>query len=294
MPIHRHSPNAAPPARLIVNADDFGYFEGVDRGIIAAAERGAITATGVMTNGDGWPERAQALRKFGRLDIGVHLNLTAGWPLTNAAPGLVDPATGAFFESKFHVARALLSRRVTAAQVSAEWDAQIARCREAGLDPVFLNSHEHVHMFPPLFAIIHELARKHGIAWVRRSEPEWRAPRRAADWAREIVLQLLSWTNRRVPAPRLLGVSRSGRLDFAYLQSRLASLRPGRVYELMCHPGMIVAGEKIPARLRAYHDWTGELDALCLAQSRGLFQSPGVELIGFRDLTADSAAPAHS
>ena len=39
--------------QLIVNADDFGYFPCVSRGIIEAARAGVITATSVLANRPG-------------------------------------------------------------------------------------------------------------------------------------------------------------------------------------------------------------------------------------------------
>jgi hypothetical protein len=109
---------------------------------------------------------------------------------------------------------------------------------------------------------------------------------------REMSLQLFTWMNRgtrSAETPIMIGLSRSGRLDVPWLRSRLAALEPGRVYELMCHPGRPADGEQIPARLRSYHDWVGELETLCEAKASGLFESPQIRLTRFRDL---SPAPA--
>ncbi len=48
--------------RMIVNADDFGYFDNVCRGILEAAEKGVVTATGVMANGPALPRWIERLR----------------------------------------------------------------------------------------------------------------------------------------------------------------------------------------------------------------------------------------
>ena len=44
---------AAPlqPPRLVVNADDYGYFTAVTRGIPETLDAGSVTATGVLANG---------------------------------------------------------------------------------------------------------------------------------------------------------------------------------------------------------------------------------------------------
>ena len=46
---------------LVVNADDFGRSEGVNRGILRAHERGIVTSTSLMVR---WPAAEHAARAF--------------------------------------------------------------------------------------------------------------------------------------------------------------------------------------------------------------------------------------
>jgi predicted glycoside hydrolase/deacetylase ChbG (UPF0249 family) len=83
---------------LIVNADDFGQSPGVNRGVIAAHERGIVTSASPMVR---WPAAAEAAA-FGpahpRLSLGLHVDLgewayrDESWvPLYTVAP-LADAA----------------------------------------------------------------------------------------------------------------------------------------------------------------------------------------------------------
>lgn len=56
---------------LIVNADDFGYTPGVNRGIIDAHTRGIVTSTSVMVDGVAALEAAD-LALFDNLSVGLH------------------------------------------------------------------------------------------------------------------------------------------------------------------------------------------------------------------------------
>jgi predicted glycoside hydrolase/deacetylase ChbG (UPF0249 family) len=71
-------PQQSQGAFLIVNADDYGYFRCVSKGILTAATRGIVTATGVMANAPRFVEHAAMLRDCDSLDVGVHLNLKIG------------------------------------------------------------------------------------------------------------------------------------------------------------------------------------------------------------------------
>jgi predicted glycoside hydrolase/deacetylase ChbG (UPF0249 family) len=276
-------------AYLIVNADDFGHSEGVSRGILEAARQGVVTAVGILANSPFFMEHVAALLPIDGVDAGVHLNLTSGRPLTERLAALLERTGGEFPGNTFRTAFSILAGRIGLGLIEEEWDAQIRRCRDANVRIRFLNSHEHLHMLPPLYRLVQRLADRHGIPFIRHTTAEWFDFHRLATLQREAVLHVFDRLDRRISrrgGPSLIGVSRSGKIDLPYLAKRLASLRRGRVYELMCHPGRPVPGEITAPRLLAYHDWEGELNALLAAKANGLFDSGIVRLARFRDLEA--------
>jgi hypothetical protein len=274
---------------LIVNADDFGYFPCVSRGILNAAAEGVVTATGVLANAEGLVEQAAWLRDREDLDAGVHLNATYVMPLTVELRRKLRGSSERF-PGKFSMAMKLLARVIGVADVEREWRAQIERCLEQGLLLRFLNSHEHIHMLPPLFHVAQALAREYGIAHVRfasAGRPTGAAP---APLLRAGIMWVLEAANRRslaAPVPRFLGLESSGRLTEADIEGVIASLLPGEVAELMCHPGEFDPSEIGDERLLAYHDWVGELRALTGVRIREALCRHGVRLVGYRHLSVE-------
>lgn len=59
---------------LIVNADDFGYSFGINKGIVEAHVKGIVTSTSVMVDGVSAHE-ATALKDYPDLSVGLHLEL---------------------------------------------------------------------------------------------------------------------------------------------------------------------------------------------------------------------------
>ncbi|MCU0934892.1 MAG: ChbG/HpnK family deacetylase [Gammaproteobacteria bacterium] len=278
-----------PPARLVVNADDFGYFGAVTRGILETVDAGTVTATGVLANGPALAEHAGALRERPEVDAGVHLNLTLGEPLTGGVRERLS-GSGGCWPGRAGLLAALLSRALRPADLMAELRAQIERCLGLGLVVRFLNGHEHVHMLPGVFPRVRALAAEYGIAFVRFVTPEWRTGTgglRAGHPARSAVLQMLAWLHWRagpVRGPRLVGAGASGQLTAADLDRRLARLVPGRDYELMCHPGFRDAGEVRDPGLLAFHHWDEERELLAGPGFRARCEAFGVSLARFRDL----------
>ena len=282
-------PPCTPAIRLIVNADDYGYFPCVSRGILQAAISGVVGATGILANGPQVAEQARWLDDCEDLDLGVHLNLTAGRPLTQALAERLDQGR---FPSPFALAARLLTGRIGVALVRDEWRAQIESLlslRPGGLPLRFLNSHEHVHMLPPLFRVATGLAREYRLPFIRRVRVDWRPPFGVPALLRNLVMGAMVLANSGQAdraQPLFIGLSRSGRLDLAYLKARFAGLRPGSVYELMCHPGLFDPAQITDPRLLVYHDWEGELALLCGEAFRSLCASYGIELTNYRALAS--------
>ncbi len=273
-------------AYLIVNADDYGYFRCVSKGILKAATQGIVTATGVLSNAADFAEHAARLRDCEALDVGVHLNLTDGAPLTTELRNRLSRWSGRF-PGKFAMVGAILSRTVRTEDVSREWRAQIERCLDHGLHVRFLNSHEHLHMLPSLFAVTRALAKDYEIRHIRFPTSQLMGSSSNGSLFRGAVikaLEMLNGRHARTPRARFLGLETSGKLDLPHLQRSLSRLAAGEIYELMCHPGEFDAREVTDARLPRYHDWEGELATLTSPAARELLHRRGIRLIGYRHL----------
>lgn len=276
-----------PQISLIVNADDFGYFDSVSRGIMHAIEAGRVTATGVMANSAGLASRIESLQAVdGSVDLGVHLNLSLGEPVTREMRRRLR-RWGERFPAKFTVTGAILRGAIPIEDVRAEWIGQIERCLRLGIEPWFLNSHEHVHMLPPLCSVAHELAGEYEIPHVRHISPEPMAAVPRHGVFRNLIVAALHLANARPERASLqvLGLGASGSLTLRYIRRRFRSLQPGRAYELMCHPGYYDPEEIKERHLTRYHDWESELKLLTGSAFATICTEYGIQLIGYRDLS---------
>jgi predicted glycoside hydrolase/deacetylase ChbG (UPF0249 family) len=314
---------AVKPIRLIVNADDYGYFPCVSRGILKAAAFGTVTATGILANGPKLDEQIAWLSGCANLDLGVHLNLTSRHPLTSTMAEKLEKWEGRF-PSAFAMTGEILCGRISLDSVCAEWRAQIEMVLGLGIELQFLNSHEHIHMLPQLFKLAMELAKEYQIPYLRLTRAEWLHPFYFSCLLRNLLLQAMESVNvistgagvnaveitkmgvgmanlalpvkasldtpslnstvLRVGVPLFIGLSRSGKLDWAYLSKRFATLKPSVAYELMCHPGFFDAEEIADTRLLAYHAWQTELTVLTSPEFNALCAQYNIQLVNYREL----------
>lgn len=272
---------------LIINADDYGYFSCVSRGILVGASSGAITATGIMANSGNFETLIEQLKNADELDTGIHLNISYGRPLTHQLQERFAQRNGEFPDKSIIVGK-ILTNQIPAAEIENEWRAQIQRCLNSGVSIQFLNSHEHLHMLPPLYKIFVKLVEEYGLVYSRYTAPEWLLPVNLGSAIRNLLLFVMHGFNvghSNKKAPKLIGMKESGKLSLAYFKKVFPVLKPGMVYELMCHPGYFDSSEIQDPKLLAYHDWEAELDLLKSNNFKNLCHSYNIQLVRYRDLT---------
>lgn len=144
--------------KLIINADDFGYSSGVNYGIIHAHQRGILTSTTIMANMPGFDEAVSLAKENTDLGIGVHLTLTCWKPLRNDVSSIVDENGDfhrlSFYENDFTVDFDDLYK---------EWDDQISKVIQSGINPTHLDAHHHVNSISPITEVFVKLAKKYDL-----------------------------------------------------------------------------------------------------------------------------------
>ena len=291
---------------LIVNADDLGWTDGVNRGILEAFHHGIVTSTSLLANGAAFAGGVEAARSAPGLGVGVHLNLSDGPPLADREiiTTLLNN-DGEFAGGP----ESLLLRRARGglllAEVEREWDAQIQKVRDAGIAPTHLDGHKHVHMLPGLFEIALRLAKRHDIGAIRvsleastlRVALSSGSKQHAGVVMKQGVqargLKLLARDAREQAeragistADYFCGIAQTGELTREGVEQFVKSLPDGTT-ELMCHPGYADAAlQESPTRLQDSRQT--ELQILTDTGIRNLVASLGIRLIDYGFVTQEA------
>lgn len=286
----------------------------VNRGIMTGFSHGLLTSASVLANGPGFGEAVahwkglEQARVTGRLrsaetrralgdrgdspfDLGVHLNLSQGAPLTPAFPAACLDDAGCFAGIGRLLRVLTLNPAGVGAAIGRELAAQIARVVDAGLHPTHLNGHHYVELIPALRELIGALARRFHIPVVRvaRERHVWLALRDHPAPVTNLCLAIVKSglarrLHRRVPPPLAFadvfcGTAHAGRVSAGLLRRSVGGLRPGSTLEVGLHPGE-AAG---PTPSRARTDGWGDPLAALRPSELALAQSP--QLV---DLLADA------
>ncbi|HEX7153970.1 MAG TPA: ChbG/HpnK family deacetylase [Thermoanaerobaculia bacterium] len=242
---------------LIVTADDAGLHPGMTEGAIRAHRNGIVTACSLVANGVAFDDAVARLRDVPSLEVGVHLTLVEERPLT----GMRFPRKWPLFVPLY------VARRISLAEIEAELRAQIERVLATGMTVTHLNSHQHLHVLPGIFAIVLRLAETYRIPYIRTVDDRGgRAP-----LVRRVAVASLSALGRRRRGTntRTIGVLEAGHLrDLVPLLDHV-----DLITELVTHPGVGVSGYQWG------YDWEGETRALCDPRLREEIAQRGIRLM---------------
>ncbi len=284
--------------RLIINADDFGLTQGVNRAIVAAHRHGMVTSSTLMANGQAFDDAVERAKSESRLSIGCHVVLVDGIPVGGGQASTLGAKKfpdGRFYQSLNSFALRAVGGRIDADEIEAEVAAQIRKLQGAGIAVSHLDTHKHTHIFPQVLRPLLRAARACGVRALRNPFGPVRLsilakyPGLWKRYSQVAVLNRLGGRFRKSVAEAgmlttdgTVGIVATGAMD-RYLFGNIMDSLPEGTWELVCHPGYNDADlASIRTRLRESRE--EELKLLTSPEAREILGRSGVQLISYRDL----------
>jgi hopanoid biosynthesis associated protein HpnK len=285
------------PARLIINADDFGLTPGVNRAIAELHQAGVLTSATLMASGAAFDDALAIAHANPDLGIGCHVVLTDGDPVSppESIPSLLGQDKRSLRPKLLDFVRDLVLGRINEAEIEIEATAQIRKLQQAGLTVTHIDTHKHTHMFPLITRPLLRVAEAHGIRAIRNPfEARWSWSLGHGGISRRIQMKILDQLRRpfntqpqilsgavRTPTGSI-GISATGDLNQQTLAQIMEKLPEG-TWELVCHPGYNDTElDAITTRLRSHRKI--EYDALLTVIPEILSHPNPPALIHYGDL----------
>lgn len=257
--------------RLIFNADDLGICSCINRGIERAHVNGVLTSASLAVTGRFAEEAVDICRRHPSLGVGIHLTLTELSPLSSAAcvPSLLSKERH-FHENILQLILSTAKGRIDFRQVRLEAEAQIRWAIARDIRISHLDSHQHWHIWPPMFEVVCDLAEKYGIRSVRvpkerfllafiKAYPRFRRLLQLVA-IRGVCAMLPIESKSRVQAADFTGFYFGGHLSKSRLISIISTIKAGSCTEVICHPAQSTDSCQM-GHYQGY-DSVGELRAL--------------------------------
>lgn len=277
-------------AGLIVNADDFGVDAATTRGIVSAYQNGIASSASLMVTMPAAAEAAQIARVAG-LPVGLHVSLTQGAAVAGPQLHRLVDAAGGFTLRAARLIRVSGRDALLLDQIRTEVRAQLSRAHDLGLTLTHVDSHQHVHMNPAIFAIVESEASAFGIGRIRFSREAlgnlflgrgYMQILRRNNLAKWLIIRAQAARIRpRLETPDLFfGIFNSGVVVKDVLLSFLQKAPARKSVEICIHPGLPdrsapasnnpLAAFSVSAFRRLEHDALVDQDTIGLVRERGL------------------------
>ena len=219
---------------FIINADDFGISKEVTNTIMTAMDTNLCKDTTLLVNFDNSEDAAKlAISDNKKNNIGIHLNLTQGYPLTTkikSEPRFCNPE-GIFYNKKTE--RIFALTRSERKAVYEEIKSQIQLCRKFGIPISHADSHNHIHEEPAFLLLLLDILKKEKVPFLRLTNNIGKTSVQNKIYRNAYNL--------------ILGFNRLARTDYfgstANLKMYKGTFKEDSIIELMIHPGQIVNGQ---------------------------------------------------
>lgn len=282
--------------RLIINADDFGLTEGVNRAILELNAAEVLPSATLMATGLSFRDAVHAAFQQTTLGVGCHVVLVDGQPELHPAE-LPTLAPGGRLRSSLTTFMVdLFGGRIASQEIEQEAIAQIRRVQSAGITVTHVDTHKHTHMFPRVLGPLIRAARACNVPAIRNPfEPDWslRLTQKAPHTRRLQVRTLRLFREQFLRSVRTgglrttdgaLGVLATGTFDATYVL-RLLQNMPTGTWELVCHPGYVEEALR-QAGTRLIETRETERLALLNALQNPSVALPRIDLIHYGEFTA--------
>ncbi len=289
-------PSSSPRNRipLIINGDDFGYSEAVNRAIIRAHREGVLTSASLMVNEPAADHAVQSARENPDLAVGLHLVLVLGRAaLPHSEIPRITNEPGDFTNSSFQAGIQYFFSPTARRELRREMRAQFERFVATGLDFSHVDGHTHLHQHPVVFDELIALCEEFGVKRVRVVKGEMRLSLKLD--RKKLPIKLLwgtvfnllgRWCEKRlqgrgfVQPRKVYGLLQSGDVNEDYLLGLIERMdaASGEIY---AHPLAFDADEKAK---RENPGGARELEALLSGRVRAAIEAAGFRLATYRTL----------
>lgn len=248
--------------KLIMRADDLGFSEGVNCGILKAVRDGVITSVGLMPNMESAQSGYDLIKDYD-IALGMHTNICAGKPVSNPKdiPTLVQR------NGEFCTSREIRARKIdTINQKECEIEilAQLNKFREiTGKDPDYFECH--AVMSDNFIKALKAVALKEGLFYENATfDKEWEEKYHI------VGIPLASQDEMGLYDPR------------AYMNEHLEDIKHNNCTVMIFHPGFLdqyILTHSSFTLIRAM-----ECDFLCSDWLKQWIKDNNIELVDFREV----------
>jgi predicted glycoside hydrolase/deacetylase ChbG (UPF0249 family) len=267
-----------------------------------AYRQGVVTSASLMVNMPGFDDAINLIRQNPGLDIGLHVNIIRGRPVSSLINSGSLTKKGTFLMSIPSLLTRITIGKISLKELEIECRAQIEKVLKQDVSISHIDSEKHLHLFRPFFKLSLKLANEYGIKKIRLVNEIPYILQKIPSLSRffnkqlykSVGLSVLSAANKPLvkafnmcAADYSYGIAEAGFMTIDGYENILKKLKDGTT-EIICHPGYVEEGLGGCSGAKATYSINTirrqELKALLDSKIKELVKELNLELISYRQL----------
>jgi predicted glycoside hydrolase/deacetylase ChbG (UPF0249 family) len=140
--------------QLIINADDFGLCESINKGILECYLNGIVSDFSFLINSENFDKSVKALKDNRIKHFGIHVNLTFGKSLSGNISSMTDK-NGNYLSTVAHF-KNYLKGKINPDEVYTEVKRQLDLLTSHGFEITHIDTHQNIHILPPVYSAVNK------------------------------------------------------------------------------------------------------------------------------------------
>lgn len=226
---------------FIITCDDFGMHESINLAAFKTYKNGNLDQVSLVANGEAFDNAIDLLKKMPKIKVGFHFNIIEGRPIAppKNVSSLIDK-DNLFFNSVNKFFFLSILAKIKYSDIKNEFEAQLSKILQNDINISYLDSHRHLHFFPPIVKTIIPLMEKNCIGKVRNVSPPLfslniNPTKLATLFIFEISKHL--YGNGKMNTDRFLGFFQSGNIKKKDIIHWFKNINKKQSYEISLHLG---------------------------------------------------------
>jgi len=271
---------------LITHIDDMGFCHAANEASLACLLSGAATCASIIVNAPWFMEAARICKDHPEFDVGVHLTLTAEYPVFRwPALSSRDSSTGLLdHEGYLWRSREDAVRHVTVSAAESEMRAQIDTALEAGIDVTHIDTHMGTVVHPKFLVSYLNLANEYSVpAFLPRITRDRLEALAMGDAADDFMAILEKVDEAEVPVLDEIIIDTLVDIDdkAMFYHEKIEAIEPGLTH-LLFHPA--VNGEELRAIADTHFSRHADYLFWSNPETAHYISDAGIKQIGYREL----------
>ena len=278
--------------KIIHTCDDFGLHSSINEAVLETYENNMLSGASIVPSGRAVEDAISIAKICKSLNIGLHFTLIEEFPISNPTQiTSLLAKDGKFFKNYKEFILKFILGKIDQEHIQIELENQILFLKNQGIKINYLDSHQHLHMFPLIFDIILPILKKYEIYFIRCVKTPFFAKdlKKPIPLSASFIFDLMKFyfhIKKMIIPDYFIGLFHSGNIGLIDVLQWSQQMKKEAIYEIGFHLGKSDRElNQIYSHWQQPFSWEKEFKIINHPQYKEQIKQQNISLIKYSDLS---------